>query len=100
MAILVVEHDDDIRETVREILQGEGHETIGAANGQEAREILEAASEQPTLILLDLMMPVMDGWDFLMWLEADVRSCNVPVAIMSAHPSIQRAFHLTRMQAG
>ena len=100
MAILVVDDDDDIREAVAEVLRAEGYETRGVANGQEALQAIQDAAERPELILLDLMMPVMDGWDFLFWLDerADLR--DTPVAIMSAHPSIQRALDITRVRRG
>jgi CheY-like chemotaxis protein len=100
MAILVVDDDDDIREAVEEVLQAEGYCTTGAANGREAREALEDGALRPELILLDLMMPVMDGWDFLFWLDEDARLRDTPVAIMSAHPSIQRALDIARARRG
>ncbi len=92
--IVVIDDDDDVRDAVREILQGEGYPTAGATNGREALDWLRASNLRPQLIILDLMMPVMDGWDFLSGLEADPTLKNVPVAIMSAHPSIRSA--LTR----
>ncbi len=100
MGILVVDDDEDIREAVAEVLRGEGYATRSVANGQEALQVLEGADERPELILLDLLMPVMDGWDFLFWLDErdDLRA--TPVAIMSAHPSIQRAFDITRARRG
>lgn len=62
--ILVTEDHDDTRELVVHILKQNGHKVRSAANGSEALEILREITE-PTLILLDLMMPVMDGWKFL-----------------------------------
>jgi CheY-like chemotaxis protein len=61
--ILVVDDDARLRESVLLLLQDAGYHAIGAANGREALEIAER--ESPSLILLDLMMPVMDGWQFL-----------------------------------
>jgi CheY-like chemotaxis protein len=92
MSIVVVDDDDDIREAVREVLQAEGYQTDGAANGREALELLRNASERPSLIFLDLMMPVMDGWEFLKEIEEEPNLRGTPVAIMSAHPSIREAF--------
>lgn len=60
--ILVVDDDESIRQIVRLCLSEEGYEVREAANGQVALELLEAA--QADLILLDLRMPVMDGWEF------------------------------------
>src|SRR5258705_11392263 len=100
MAILVVDDDDDIREVVREILRAEGHETQGAANGEEAVRLLKSGLDRPELILLDLTMPVMDGWDFLLWLDDDASLRQTPVAIMSAHPSIHRALEIAQARRG
>jgi CheY-like chemotaxis protein len=100
MRILVVDDDEDVRETVAEILREEGYETQCAENGQQALQVLERANERPELILLDLMMPVMDGWDFLFWLDERSDLRDTPVAIMSAHPSIQRAFEIAKVRRG
>lgn len=62
--ILVVEDDPGMRDAVVELLEGEGYAVRFAANGRQALELL-ARMEPPTLILLDLMMPIMDGWQFL-----------------------------------
>ncbi len=65
--ILVVEDNDDIRETIVEALSTEGYRLLSAKNGLEALKRLAepGADAEPTLILLDLMMPVMSGWEFL-----------------------------------
>jgi CheY-like chemotaxis protein len=62
--ILVVEDDRDIRESVVEVLEDEGHVVTSAGDGREALELLQRASPLPDLILLDLMMPVMSGYEF------------------------------------
>jgi len=62
--ILVVEDDPATREAIRELLEGEGYAVRCAENGRQALEVL-ARTGPPSLILLDLMMPVMDGWQFL-----------------------------------
>ncbi len=61
--ILIIEDDKDIIFTLREFLESEGYEVQTAANGQEALEILQAWGA-PNLILLDMRMPVMNGWEF------------------------------------
>jgi len=63
--VLVVEDHADTREAIAELLQCEGHAHGIAGNGQEALEWLAVQTELPCLILLDLRMPVMDGWDFI-----------------------------------
>src|SRR5262245_59582395 len=62
-SVLIIEDDPDIREALAEILEDEGYATVLAGNGREALDHL-AKSEMPALILLDLMMPIMDGWQF------------------------------------
>jgi CheY-like chemotaxis protein len=90
--VLVVDDEDDIRGALQEILDGEGYATVGASNGVEALEWLRAHKAAPSLILLDLMMPEMDGWDLLACIDDDRRLHRIPVALMSAHPSVRRAF--------
>lgn len=80
--ILVVEDDADIRELISLILLTEGYPVRGVANGAEALRRLEGG-ERPCLILLDLMMPVMDGWRFM----EEARRKDVlrsPVVVLSA----------------
>jgi CheY-like chemotaxis protein len=92
MTVIVVDDDDDTRETLCQMLHDEGYATAQASNGREALELLHAARQRPDLILLDLMMPEMDGWEFLMGLDEDPAFRHIPVALMSAHPSVRRAF--------
>jgi len=85
--ILVVEDDLAIRETITEVLLGEGFRVTGAANGAEALLRLDEASvhgDAPGLILLDLMMPVMDGWEFRLAQRRDPRLSAIPVIVLSA----------------
>jgi len=86
--ILIVEDDFDIREALTQILEEEGYAVRGAANGREA---LDVASEgaPPKLILLDLMMPVMNGWQFRAEQLKDPRLASVPVLVISADPQVQ-----------
>lgn len=81
--ILVVEDNDDVREMMAVTLELEGHKVATAANGREALEQLRAG-EKPCLILLDLMMPVMNGWEFRREIEQDPALSNVPVVVVSA----------------
>jgi CheY-like chemotaxis protein len=82
--ILVVEDDEDLRHVVCDVLRDEGHETVAVANGLDALAYLRAASELPRIILLDLMMPVMDGRTFREQQRGDARLAAVPVVAMSA----------------
>jgi len=83
--ILVVEDDPDIRDTFREVLEAEGYRVSTAANGQEGLERLEEI-RRPCLILLDLMMPVMSGPEFLAAMRQKDGLGPVPVVIVSAWP--------------
>lgn len=81
--ILVVDDDEDIRETLRLALEDEGYNVVTAANGLEALEYLRT-SPAPSLILLDLMMPAMDGWQFCAELDRQPTRTIVPVIVVSA----------------
>ncbi|MBF5045258.1 response regulator [Aggregicoccus sp. 17bor-14] len=85
--ILVVEDEHDIREAVSDLLQMEGYAVETACNGQEALELLERPAD-PCLILLDVMMPVMDGHAFMARLRAHERHARIPVVITSASPQV------------
>jgi len=89
--VLVVDDDDDIRGVMREFLAGEGYSSVGVASGQLAIEWLRSSPVLPDLILLDLMMPDMDGLEFLGHIDEERAFRLIPVAIMSAHPSVRRA---------
>jgi CheY-like chemotaxis protein len=81
--ILVVEDNDDVREMMAVTLELEGHQVATAANGRDALEKLHAGSK-PCLILLDLMMPVMSGWELRTALNRDPELRDVPVVVVSA----------------
>jgi CheY-like chemotaxis protein len=82
-AVLVVEYDSDIREIVAAFLEAEGYLVEQAENGKRALELLPRMA-QPTLILADLMMPVMDGFGLVEALRQDDRFATLPVVILSA----------------
>jgi len=82
--ILVVEDDFAIRETVTEVLEGEGFRVTCASNGAEALIRLDEPEVKLDLILLDLMMPVMDGWEFRMAQRRHPRFAEIPVIVLSA----------------
>ena len=80
--VLVVDDDLDIRELLAELLEGEGYEVSSAENGQQA--LLQARGNHPDLILLDLLMPVMNGWQFLEQQRIEPSISAVPVIVISA----------------
>ncbi|HVV48917.1 MAG TPA: response regulator [Polyangia bacterium] len=86
LRLLVVEDDETIRESLSELLRDEGATLQTASNGREALETLHAPPA-PDLILLDLMMPVMDGWEFRVAQRADQALAGIPLIAMSADRS-------------
>jgi two-component system, chemotaxis family, chemotaxis protein CheY len=87
--ILIVEDDRVVREVVSDALVDAGYAVAKAADGADA---LDQLREHPAdAILLDLMMPVMDGWMFLDAISQDKELCSIPVGIMSAVPALRRA---------
>jgi CheY-like chemotaxis protein len=97
--ILVIEDDLDLRNIFEAILEHEGFQVLKAANGQEALEILRNGSPKPTLILLDLMMPVMDGYSFREVQKNDPSLKDIPVVIMSADGHVEEKLKRVGSQA-
>ncbi|HUJ24755.1 MAG TPA: response regulator [Myxococcales bacterium] len=92
--VLVVDDDPDILQTLGLCLSTEGYRVEMAANGREALEML--SGERPAIILLDLMMPVMDGWQFVA--EMDRRGERAaPLLILSADRAVQG--HASKLRA-
>ncbi len=81
--ILVAEDDIGLRDIVVDILQASGYEVVPADDGRQAMDYLTAAAEAPAAVLLDLMMPVLNGWDCLRAMRADDRLWRIPIVIMS-----------------
>lgn len=80
--VLVVDDEPDVRELTRRTLESEGLSVREAGNGQEALE--EVARKRPGLIILDLMMPVMDGFEFVLRLRQDPDNADLPVVVVTA----------------
>jgi len=80
--ILVVDDDPDLREFLRLVLTSMGFEVTSAANGREALDDMDG--HDPDLILLDMKMPVMDGWEFCRALEG--RDARPPIVVLTAAP--------------
>jgi CheY-like chemotaxis protein len=81
--VMVVDDDDDIRDTLTALLEEEGYTVSAHANGREALEALRTG-ERPCLIFLDLMMPVMDGLEFRALQLADPDLAYIPVVLVTA----------------
>jgi len=82
-SVLVVEDNDDIRDAIGEILQNEGYTIALAEDGARALELL-AELPRPCLLLVDLVMPRLDGWELVNALSRDDRLATIPVVVMSA----------------
>ena len=82
--VLVVDDDDAIREALCDLLDDAGFATAGAHHGLEALEVLAALGTAPSFILLDLMMPVMDGWAFCERRRRSDALREIPVIAISA----------------
>jgi CheY-like chemotaxis protein len=85
--ILIVDDDRDLQEALADFLQSRGYTVSSADDGAKALQQLRN-SDPPSLILLDLMMPVMDGHEFLAHRNADPVLADIPVVVISAgrHP--------------
>lgn len=88
--ILVVDDDHAIRETLRSILEDEGYAVRAAANGREALDLLESLSPPPRLLIIDLVMPVLDGWQLCAALARHPALSRVPVVVISANGDLDR----------
>jgi CheY-like chemotaxis protein len=82
--VLVIDDDRDQRESIIETLIAAGLEATGASNGRRALEILKGPGSKPQLIVLDLLMPVMDGWEFRRQQLADPELASIPVLVTSS----------------
>ncbi len=87
--ILVVDDDPVVRTALLQFLDEDGYRAVGAENGREALDLV--ASEKPRMILLDLMMPVMDGWQFLEEWNGRPREERCPVVLLSGLAFIRDA---------
>lgn len=87
--VLVVDDDDDLRETVADVLEDAGYCVLQAADGREALARLDELNGNPCLVLLDMMMPGMNGAELLETLRAAQRLAALPVVAFSAN--VQRA---------
>ena len=82
--ILVVDDDAEVRGAVTDLLEANGYAVVPASNGQEALDELKMQEVRPALILLDLMMPIMDGQAFCAEQQADPSLRDIPVLVFSA----------------
>lgn len=86
--ILLVDDDDGIRSVVGEILREEGFHVVCACNGMEALALLRSGV-RPCVILLDLMMPLLNGWEFLQLIKQAPDLAQIPVVILSGIDNLE-----------
>jgi CheY-like chemotaxis protein len=89
--VLVIEDDGDIRDTIAELLEERNYRPMLAPNGAAALVELRAVGTKPCLILLDVMMPVMDGRTFRAEQQTDPLLNDIPVVVLSAHADASAA---------
>lgn len=82
--VLVVEDDEGIRDALCDLLESEGFDVFSAIHGRDALEKLRGKGVRPDVILLDLMMPVMDGWAFRSEQQKDPGLADIPVVVITA----------------
>src|SRR5437868_3458188 len=87
--ILVVEDDHDIRVSIRGLLEYDGFRVLSVTNGSAALDLLEHTTPRPSLIVLDLMLPVMDGWQFAERLGRLRPLDSIPIVVMTGY-DVQR----------
>ena len=93
--VLVVDDNDEVCQMLETYFRCEGLDVLTASNGRDALRELAGAVTQPSVILLDLMMPIMDGIEFRRHQQADMRLRDIPVVCLSArHDALQTAARL------
>ena len=82
--VLLVEDDDELRDIVGDILEASGYDVVPGGNGKQAIEYLNSGGECPSVIVLDLMMPILSGWECLRAIKQDDRLSLIPVIVLTA----------------
>lgn len=86
--VLIVDDDQGVRSLLVDIVEDEGYIPVPVANGRDALAQLTSGSPRPSLILLDLNMPVMSGWEFRAAQQSDPAIADIPVVVLSADRSV------------
>ncbi|HBC85684.1 MAG TPA: hypothetical protein DCZ94_01890 [Lentisphaeria bacterium] len=82
--ILIVDDDDLLRNFYSRVLTDEGYESVCAANGNEAIDILESGKYDIKLSIIDLLMPVKTGWELIQYMKKDNKFSNIPIIAITA----------------
>ncbi|NTU84354.1 MAG: response regulator [Chloroflexales bacterium] len=97
--VLIVDDDAALRALLTELIEDSGFVAFDAIDGQEALQVLRQQGERPCLILLDLMMPVMNGWEFRQAQLADPGLAPIPVVVISARSDLTASAQTLAAQA-
>lgn len=97
--ILLVEDEASVREVIEAVLQDEGYRVVCAENGVDALEVLESGL-RPCIVILDLMMPIMDGWQFREVQMRDPELLKIPTVVYSAVGDIDQAVERLNVAGG
>ncbi len=89
--VLIVEDEDSIREVIRDVLEDRGFRVTSARNGAEALRLLDTV--RPDVLVLDLLMPVMHGWDFMESYVDKTDGQAIPIVVVSVNPALPRSFN-------
>jgi CheY-like chemotaxis protein len=89
--VLIVEDEESIREVIRDVLEDRGFAVKVAQNGAEALRLLD--SVRPDVVVLDLLMPVMHGWDFMESYVEKTGGQAIPIVVVSVNPALPRSFN-------
>ncbi len=89
--VLIVEDEDSIREVIRDVLEDRGFRVTSARNGAEALRMLDTI--RPDVLVLDLLMPVMHGWDFMESYVEKTDGHAIPIVVVSVNPALPRSFN-------
>ena len=95
--VLIVDDDETIRSILAETLKGEGYRVDEASNGEKGLERVRAAV--PDLILLDIVMPVLDGYQFLEQLQREHTTLEIPIVLLSATHALPETAHAVGVKA-
>jgi len=83
LTIVVAEDDDELRDIIADLLEGAGYDVIPARNGKQVTDYLVSVEQPPAAILLDLLMPLVSGWELLRFMNGHPRFGAIPVVIMT-----------------
>jgi CheY-like chemotaxis protein len=86
-SILIVDDDENIRDSLREVFEDEGYDAATASNGREALEILTEGPRRPDAVILELVLPVIDGFRVYQAMQADVALSKIPVIVSTSNPA-------------